>query len=255
MRILLILLTLISHIAYASDNAGLKITVSSQPIASIVRLIVHLIDHDTTINILTPSGSCPHEYILKPSDFIRVENSNFVIYTSDDFEPFIKPIIKHSQAQIINLSDILDIKSNHNMHIWMSLENVKKSAIIIAHALGLPSKDALQQIDDLNRYKHAQLKNLQSALLLSDSLEYLFEDMPHVKVEKLYIKPGMTSAKDIMVLSTQSANKCILINDKENVESIASKIGHKIVPIAREDWSLDGYKKIIDDIRNTCIQQ
>ena len=245
MRIIILLLTLLPLLAQAANN---KIMVSSEPIANIVRLI----DATAIIDTLAPTDSCPHEYILKPSDFRRAENSNFVIYTSDDFEPFMKPVAKHSQAKILNLSHILDIAPNHNMHIWMSLENVRKAATVIAHALKMPSKQTLQQIDDLIHYKKMQLANLKSVLLLSDSLEYLFEDMPHVKVKKLYIKPGMTSVRDIVVLSSQSADECIIINDKENVESIASKIGHKVVGVPSEDWGLEEYKKMVDDIRAGC---
>ena len=245
MRIILILLALLPPISHAESQ---KITVSSQPIASIVKLI----DSNAIIDILTPAGTCPHEYLLKPSDFRRAKNSNLVIYTSDNFEPFMKPMLKNSNAKIINLSHVLDIAPDHNMHIWMSLENVHKATQVIAQELKMPSKPALQQLDDLISYKKTQLANLRSVLLLSDSLEYLFEDMPHVKVEKLYIKPGMTSAKDIMSLSNQSAKKCILINDKENVESIASKIGHKVVPVTSENWSTTEYKKTIDDIKNLC---
>ena len=244
--ILLLLLT-----PYFAQATNTKITVSSQPIANIVGLL----NSNTEIDTLSPSGACPHEYILKPSDFNRAKNSNFVIYTSDVFEPFIKPITMHSSAKIINLSHSLGITHDHNMHIWMSLENVKKAISVIANALQKPDTQALEQIDELIIYKKAQLSKLQSVLLLSDSLEYLFEDMPHVTVEKLYIKPGMTSAKDIVVLSNQHADKCIIINDKENVESIASKIGHKVIGVASEDWSLDGYKKIVDDIRDDCVSQ
>ena len=250
MRILL--LSFILLFSSAAYTASLKITVSSRPIANIVQLVIQDNKINAKIDVIASSGSCPHEYILKPSDFAKTKDSNFVIYMSDNFEPFIKPITKNSDAKIINLSHELGIKPTSNMHIWMSIENIKKTVRIISTALNIPSGIALRKITDLSKYKKIQLSDLKSVLLLSDSLEYLFEDLPHVKVTNLYIKPGMTSARDIVSLSNQSPEICILINGEENVESIESKIGHKVVSVTSENWSLEGYKKIIDDIKSNC---
>ena len=251
-QILFLLLLLKPSLSYAQ---GIKITVSSQPIANIVQLLTQ----DAQIDIIAPSGSCPHEYILKPSDFTKIQDSSVVIYMSDNFEPFIKPITANSDATIINLSNKLNLKPTHNMHIWMSLENVKNIAQIISSVLNIPSDYATTKIAALSQYKKTQLSGLTSVLLLSDSLEYLFEDLPHIKISHMYLKPGMTSIRDITTLSNQNPNICILINDSANVESIESKLantksGYKLVSVASENWSLEGYKKIIDDIKSRCIK-
>jgi zinc transport system substrate-binding protein len=248
MRILILLITLLPLYAKATTA---QITVSSSPIAN----IIFLLDPKATVTTLAPTGTCPHEYLLKPSDFQRARNSGVIIYTSDDFEPFIKPFIKNSHSKVLNLSNLLNIQQNHNMHIWMSLHNVRKATHIIAQTLKIPEKKALQQIDTLMKYKKTQLSSLKSVLLLSDSLEYLFEDMPHIKVQKLYLKPGMTSAKDIIVLRNQKPEQCIIIDNHENVESISLKISHKVIDVDSEDWSIDSYKRLIDDIRDGCISR
>ena len=252
MRILLLFIILISSVAHAEK---VKITVSSHPIANIVGLVIEGNNIDAQIDVIASSGSCPHEYTLKPSDLTKTKNSNFVIYISDDFEPFIKPITKDSDAKIINLSNELNVKPTHNMHIWMSLENVQKIVRVISEALNIPNDKALAQIANLNEYKKTELSGLKSALLLSDSLEYLFEDIPHVQIEKRYIKTGMISAQDILSLNNQGADTCILINGEENIASIESKIGHKVVGITSENWSLEGYKKTIDDIKSNCLKE
>lgn len=241
----LVIILVVSNISYSKP----KLTVSSEPLANILSLIIK----DAEIEILTPLGFCPHEYILKPTDFKRAENSDFIIYVSDKFEPFVGHLIKNTNAQIIELGNDLKISSTSNMHIWMSLEYVRKTISIIAQKLKIPSQNALQKIDDMNSYRKSKLSHIKSVLLLSDSLEYLFEDIPSIYIEKLYIKPGMTSAKDLVTLRNQQSSICILINSEENITSIESKIGHKIVPIESESWSLEGYKKIIDDISDNCI--
>lgn len=244
----LLTLLLLTPIPCVASN--LKITVSSEPLANMVRMIT---ENSAEVETIANSSSCPHEYILKPSDFKRAQNSDFVVYLSDYFEPFIDPIVKNSPAKVINLSESLKINPKNNMHIWMSLENVRKIVIMLSDKLHKPNITPLRQIDDLIRYKKTQLAPLTSVLLLSDSLEYLFEDMPHVKIEKLYIIPGMTSAKDIVILVNQPNGRCILMNGGDNISSISSKIRHKVVPVSSENWSLEGYKKIIDDIKNECL--
>ena len=238
---------LLPHLSFAQKP---KITTSSEPIAAITRMLV---GDNAMINTISNSSLCPHEYILKPSDLNLAKNSDFVIYLSDYFEPFILPVIKNSHAKVINLSERLKFNPKSNMHIWMSLEDVHKMAVIIADELNVPHNDAVQRIDQLNKYKKTQLADLRSVLLLSDSLEYLFEDMPHVKIEKLYIMPGMTSVRDIVTLRNQPKDRCILMNNSDNIASISSKIGHKVIPVSSESWSIEGYKKIIDDIRSECL--
>ena len=44
-------------------------------------------------------------------------------------------------------------------------------------------------------------------------------------------------------------------NGEENIASIESKIGHKVVGITSENWSLEGYKKTIDDIKSNCLKE
>lgn len=247
MRILLLLIMLVASNTYATS---IHITASSEPIANIIRLI----SKNSHIDVIATSGACPHEYILKPSDFSKTQNSDFVIYISDDFEPFIKPITQKSNATVINLSRELNIQPTHNMHIWMSLKNVQQIIKIISHTLNLPDDQAMKQVTELNIYKKTQLSGLKSVLLLSDSLEYLFEDMHNIKIEKLYINTNMTSAKDIAFLKKQNPDQCILINDRNNIEAIASQIKHDVAGIASEQWSLEGYKKMIDNIRDKCIK-
>ena len=248
MRILLLLITLVASSSYAK---GISITASSEPIANIIGLI----SKDVHVDVIATSGACPHDYILKPSDFSKTQNNDFVVYISDDFEPFIKHITQKSNIKLINLSHKLKIDPTHNMHIWMSLRNVQQIIKAISHTLNLSNDEALKQVNELNIYKKEQLSDLKSVLLLSDSLEYLFEDMPDVKIDKLYINLNMTSAKDIAFLTNQHPDQCVLINDKNNVQAIASQIKHDVVAIGSETWSLEGYKKIIDDIRDKCIKK
>lgn len=243
-------LCIISSLCVRAEN--IKITVSSAPLANIVSLIM---PEQGVVDVISQAGLCPHEYILKPSDFQKAQNSNFLIYLSDHFEAFMEHITKNSKAHIINLSKKMHIADTHNMHIWMSLENVKKIIMIIAGELRQPSEKALNKIDDLINYKKTELGSLESVLLLSDSLEYLFEDMPKVKIEKLYLRAGMISAKDVVVLKKYSSEQCVLVDKDENVKALASKIGNKIIAVDSENWSLEGYKKIIDDIRTICLRK
>lgn len=247
-RIFLFTFCILISLSIKAEN--IKITVSSEALANIVSLVTQ---ESYKIDVISQAGLCPHEYILKPSDFKKAQNSDFVIYMSDNFETFMEHITKNSKAQIINLSKKMHIPNTHNMHIWMSLESVKKIITIIAKEIHQKAEESLNKIDDLINYKKTQLAGLHNVLLLSNSLEYLFEDIPNLKIEKLYLRSGMISAKDVTVLSKYSADKCMLIDKNENISALLNKVGKKIIPVDSENWSLEGYKKIIDDIKTICI--
>lgn len=237
-------------LSFSAGAESKKITVSSAPLENITRLLT---SQKSEIEVISGAGSCSHEYILKPSDFAKIQNSDVIIYISDHFETFMTHILKNSNASIINLSKKMNLGDRHNMHIWMSLENTKQIIKIIAEAIGESADNALGKIDELIHYKQMQLDGLEEVLLLSDSLEYLFEDTPKVKVKKLYLKSGLISARNMVELSKYSKDQCILVSKGENIESIAAKVGSKIIYVDSENWSISGYKKIINDIHNVCI--
>lgn len=233
-----------STIINASNN---QIMTSSDILSN----IIYLIDPKLTVDTFSALGSCPHDYILKPSDFNKAKNAKFIIYISNSFEEFIPQLAKNSSAKLINLSYEIGLNPDANMHLWMNLSLVKQILSILGNNLNKDVTNAHKIIDELMLYKQQELANLKEILLLSENLEYFFTDIPEIQINKLYLTPGMISVKQIKKI-TNSNSKCIVLdqNTKLNLETIINK---KIITIPAETWSIDLYKKMIDDIKTNCL--
>ncbi|XVN42749.1 MAG: zinc ABC transporter substrate-binding protein [Candidatus Rickettsia vulgarisii] len=144
---------------------------------------------------------CPHHYHnLKPSDLQKVQDADIVLYINEEFDGFVSKLMSQNNKNIVRVSDFPRlnlIKDNHynNWHIWLDLYNVqiileRMSNILIEQFpdLSIYVKQNLQeskkQIDRLIEIKNQQLSSLQDVILLTDSLEYFFDDK--CNVAKLY---------------------------------------------------------------------
>ena len=184
-KIILLILILLANTSYAEKP---KIVTSTIPLAIITKMITgDLFD----INIIQTSKGCPHHYQMKPSDKNKAENANILIYIDDNFDNVASLLFAKSKRHVIKISDMksLDFIGNNgqkNWHFWLSLENIlayenELSGILIKSfpefkAKILSNKDhAEAQILELAKKKNQILKDLGELVLLSDSLEHLFD--------------------------------------------------------------------------------
>lgn len=244
------IISIFSYLSFASEAKinKLKIVVSSDSIANMVRML----PTEAFIQILAPKNSCPHEYIIKPSDYKKVQESDIVIYTNSHFEPFMPQLIKGTKAKVIELSSALNVNEKNNMHLWMDPFYVKKAIDVIAKELQVSSLEANKQINHLQNYAYSKLTPIKDVLLLSDSLEYLFSDSQSTEVNHLYIKHGMTSTKDLLKLRKQKSTTCMIVSCQQKAQALTKSLGRNVVFVDSENWSPTNYKKIIDKVSKEC---
>lgn len=150
-----------------------------KPIHSLLSAL--MLDIDTP-ELLLDNRQSPHNYNMKPSDRRQLDQSDLIIYISEDIESFI-PAIQHSLADknIVKLTDIPGLKllttrafDSHNKnhqeqidgHIWLSIDN----AITISQYLSqlLIKRDRINTLKyQINTNKLViELKQLQNEIKL-----------------------------------------------------------------------------------------
>ena len=105
-------LTSFSTVSLASSSP--TILVSIKPLELIVRTLNKpLLQHGVNLEVSTllPAGSTPHDYVLKPSDIVRVLQADLVIWMGPDVEPYLASVIaKADQDKVLNISQLEGIK-------------------------------------------------------------------------------------------------------------------------------------------------
>ncbi|MEY3196860.1 MAG: hypothetical protein RLZZ59_226, partial [Pseudomonadota bacterium] len=111
--VFLLINLLLSQLTFADQKI---ITVSSSPIKNLAELITK---DDVRIDVILAGRTCPHEYILKPSDLSKIKNSKAIIMLNGNFEHFMNPLIKIFKGPVIDLSAAIGITPETNMHLWL----------------------------------------------------------------------------------------------------------------------------------------
>ena len=157
-------LTSFSTVSLASSSP--TILVSIKPLELIVRTLNKpLLQHGVNLEVSTllPAGSTPHDYVLKPSDIVRVLQADLVIWMGPDVEPYLASVIaKADQDKVLNISQLEGIKrlpfrallengeehgedkhnDHHDMltfdpHLWWSVDNAEVIATEVLTILGV----------------------------------------------------------------------------------------------------------------------
>ncbi|AHA27608.1 zinc ABC transporter substrate-binding protein [Candidatus Liberibacter americanus] len=136
---------------------SLRVVASIKPIHSIVSYIMHGVGKPS---LLVKNNSSPHDYSLRPSDIIMLENADIIFWIGPNMETFLeKPLTslnKTSNVIILsncsNLHKILLYKRDkkllksyqhekdinnyiYDMHLWLDPVNAKHMANVIAMEL------------------------------------------------------------------------------------------------------------------------
>lgn len=157
--------SLISGMCAAAIISSISLNVSAAVIASLkpVGFIAAAIaDGVTDTEVLLPDGASEHDYALRPSDVKRLNSADLVVWVGLDMEAFMQKSLAHlpqqKQLALANLpavqsqliageddhdhdhGDEKNTAHNHhhgeyNMHIWLSPEIARASAIAIHNKL------------------------------------------------------------------------------------------------------------------------
>lgn len=69
------------------------------------------------VDVLIPPNVEPHEYELKPSDMVKILESDLFIYNGAGMEPWVHNIIEHNEINVLDASNNIElIKSEQHHH-------------------------------------------------------------------------------------------------------------------------------------------
>lgn len=243
MRFLISILLLLFPIG----ACGAKIVVSTNHIASIVSMVTD------DVEVIASCSSCPKHYSLKPSDVEKIESADLVIYIDDKFEPFAEVLKVKTKGKLIKISDFdnVDIRSG-NYHIWLDIDVAKKILSTISKEFDIKNDDAIDGLKTLSEYRDEVLGKVKHPVILSASLEYLF-DSP----EKLYRDLGKVNL--ISKIEGLSEDATIFGDSNGNFAYIEEKTGRKVTLLDSDKWPkidyISYYRNILDKVaQNGSVQ-
>lgn len=169
----------------ATQAANAAVVASLKPIGFIAAAIA---DGVTDTEILLPDGASEHDYSLRPSDVKRLQNADLVIWVGPEMEAFMEKAVNKippsKQVTIAQLPDVrpLLLKGNdedehdhaggensdehhhhgdYNMHLWLSPEIARASAVAIHKKLVELMPQSRAKLD-------ANLKDFEAQLATTD---------------------------------------------------------------------------------------
>lgn len=90
------------------------------------------------ISILNNPAQDPHLFTTTPSTAKAINNANIVVYNGADYDPWILPMLAtegHKGRVIINVAELMHIKSGDNPHIWYLPATMPTFAKTLTNAL------------------------------------------------------------------------------------------------------------------------
>lgn len=175
--------------AGALSSASAAVVTSIRPLGFIASAIA---DGVTPTEVLLPDGASPHDFALRPSDIQRLRSADLVLWVGPDMEAFLnKALVPISATRKLAVSELSAVKPllmkgeedddhdhageahNHadddhghhhgeyNMHVWLSPEIAKVTAIAI--------HDRLLELMPQNKDKlDANLRQFENLLTQTD---------------------------------------------------------------------------------------
>ncbi|MDR0774236.1 MAG: zinc ABC transporter substrate-binding protein [Rickettsia sp.] len=250
------------------------IVTSITPLAAIIAMLVK---DQAEIVAIANNDDCPHHYNLKPSDLKKVKDADIVFYIDEQFDGFAGKLMNGHSKNVIKISNFTGLKiisndSYSNWHIWLDLDNVKVvleqlSKILVGRFPDISSDiyqnldKAKKQIERLTKIKNEKLGPLTDVILLSDSLEYFFDNsrkFERIIVAKLYNsdQKSLKYISNLEHLLAMSNSKCLLLSLDQDVR-IYKNFKTEIVEVESENWRItdinddlyyNQYLKIINQV-------
>lgn len=156
------LFTLIATLGLSASLAApahAAVVASVKPLGFIAAAIA---DGVTPVEVLLPDGASEHDYALRPSDIKRLQGADLVVWVGPEMEAFMPKAVAQLPAQkSVELSELATVKpllirgveedeedhdeasathnehqhahhhGEYNMHLWMSPEIARQSAVAI----------------------------------------------------------------------------------------------------------------------------
>ncbi|WP_275555024.1 zinc ABC transporter substrate-binding protein ZnuA [Mixta sp. Marseille-Q2659] len=169
--------------ASLSAPASAAVVASIKPLGFIAAAIA---DGVTPVEVLLPDGASEHDYALRPSDVKRLQGADLVVWVGPEMEAFISKTASAFPAQKnLELASLPAVKpllitgaeeedehhdeahehhhhGQYNMHLWMSPEIARQSAVAIHQKLLELMPQSKDKLD-------ANLEQFESELATSDA--------------------------------------------------------------------------------------
>jgi ABC-type Zn uptake system ZnuABC Zn-binding protein ZnuA len=243
----LILLVFFPLIKSNADLHKHSAAATSAPIASLVSIIA---GDKMNISVFQHSGSCMHHMHLKPKDIEFFESKDFLIYSSDEFEPIIAKVKHKGKLPLMNLDSI--------GHFWLSLEETKNTLNRLTNKLIeiIPEKKeifsdnlkiSLTNIEKLEKQiqdivDRNSSKNLVFIILSKNELANIFNQF---KIKYIYKNPTNISESQEIIDLTKKENYRLIITQhylSHKLEKFISQ--NKIIKLDTENWEFDTEKEL-----------
>ncbi|MGG6109279.1 zinc ABC transporter substrate-binding protein ZnuA [Pantoea allii] len=202
-------LTAMAFATSAALPAHATIVASIKPVGFIASAIA---DGVTPVDVLLPDGASEHDYALRPSDVKRLQNAELVVWVGPEMEAFMTKsaaaLPEKKNLEIVQISGVKpmllrggedddhhdhddtehdhDAEHHHhhgefNMHLWMSPEIAKKTAVAIhGKLLELMPQDKAKLDANLQHFE-AELANTDKRIIsqlapVKDKGYFVFHD-------------------------------------------------------------------------------
>ena len=174
----------------ATQAANAAVVASLKPLGFIASAIA---DGVTDTQVLLPDGASEHDYSLRPSDVKRLQNADLVVWIGPQMEAFMEKSVKNiPNAKQVTIAQLNDVKpllmkgaddddddhghndahgeksdehhhhGDYNMHLWLSPEIARASAVAI--------HDKLVELMPQSRAKlDANLKDFEAQLASTET--------------------------------------------------------------------------------------
>ena len=147
----------------ATQAANAAVVASLKPLGFIASAIA---DGVTDTQVLLPDGASEHDYSLRPSDVKRLQGADLVVWIGPEMEAFMEKSVKNiPNAKQVTIAELNDVKpllmkgaddddddhghsdaggeksdehhhhGDYNMHLWLSPEIARASAVAIHEKL------------------------------------------------------------------------------------------------------------------------
>ena len=144
------LATALSLAATSLQAEPLRIVTDTAPIQSMVQAVVGDL---AEVEVLLPAGASPHDYAMRPSDAIALENADVVVWVGHGLTPFLEDPIETlaKDATVVELLDTegwlpieLDHHDDHDEHdhgavdphAWLAPDVQSAWVMTLANTLG-----------------------------------------------------------------------------------------------------------------------
>ena len=145
---------LLASVLMMAGHASAAVVTSIRPLGFIASAIA---DGVTPTEVLLPDGASPHDFALRPSDIQRLREAELVVWVGPDLEAFLaKPLTQVAANQQLSIAELASVQpllmkgddddehehnanesghdhhhGEYNMHVWLSPEVAKVTAIAI----------------------------------------------------------------------------------------------------------------------------